>query len=145
MEDDKDHPYYVYLCKMRELSARYTEDNVKEIEKEFEKMVIEILDRPPKRDERDEIACKWCTKVVSKKSIVRHMTTCKLRDDNIRKLELKMNIEYQPLDKNVCRFCNKTFQKANDLSSHFTDCDNRKMYYDELLIKEKIFDETCIL
>jgi uncharacterized membrane-anchored protein len=58
-----------------------------------------------------------------------HLKICKLKDDEIRLLELERDIEPDfPECSKECRFCNKFFSRVDNLNRHIGVCKERKEY-----------------
>ena len=80
--------------------------------------------------------CKYCMSMLSKKShLDRHLLTCKMKDDPIRQLEIKANIEFKPPSPNTCRFCKSTFHNCSNLNKHLKICKEIKIYKEQLQLK----------
>lgn len=76
--------------------------------------------------------CAYCLKVFPSK-LERHMKTCRMKDDDIRRLEMQLNKQYAPTDSNVCRFCKAAFSKSCHAKRHMALCRERDAYR-ELLV-----------
>ena len=71
--------------------------------------------------------CTWCLNNffnISTKN--RHMSTCKLINDPLRKLEIEKGIIPDEHADNSCRFCNKVYSRKSNLNRHF--CKEREDY-----------------
>jgi len=71
--------------------------------------------------------CTWCLNNffnISTKN--RHMSTCKLINDPLRKLEIEKGIIPDEHADNSCRFCNKVYSRKSNLNRHF--CKEREEY-----------------
>jgi hypothetical protein len=63
-----------------------------------------------------------------------HKHICKLKNDPIRLLEIKLNIKIEiPDNECECRFCNKEFSRIDSLHRHTITCKSRKEYLENLL------------
>jgi len=74
------------------------------------------------------VKCQFCCKIYSStkyKNI--HEETCKLKDDHVRCLEMKLNIDFEAVSPQHCRFCNTTFSKAN-IARHLIRCKAKQDY-----------------
>jgi hypothetical protein len=91
--------------------------------------------------------CQFClntfsTSIYKKK----HEKICKFRKDEIRNLEIELDIEpLTPESKTECRFCNKNMSRLFTLKEH--KCKERVQYQEQLLkqkqeTNEKIFHQT---
>ena len=84
------------------------------------------------KDSLGEQNCKWCLKTYfNTGSLNRHIKTCKLVDDPIRKLEMEQSIKID-LNQPVCRFCNKTFTRTSSSNKHQPSCESKGAYIDKL-------------
>lgn len=70
---------------------------------------------------------------VTKQRLTSHIQSCRLKDDCIRHMELKMNKSVQ-LDPSstTCRFCSNTFFDVRNLHRHDKICKNKQIYKDSL-------------
>jgi hypothetical protein len=67
-----------------------------------------------------------------------HLKTCRLKDDEIRLLELERDIEPDlPECSKECRFCNKLYSTKGNLNRHITVCKERKEYK-KIILKHPI-------
>lgn len=64
-----------------------------------------------------------------------HSQKCKSRDDPVRLLEIKLNVQLDnvPDNHNQCRFCNKIFSDFHSKIRHLPICKKRKDYHQQLL------------
>ena len=62
-------------------------------------------------EEVEEYKCEYCLKVFKEKRILKvHNESCKWKDDPIRKLEIDLGIEIEPLNSSKkCRYCENMF------------------------------------
>ena len=58
-----------------------------------------------------------------------------MKDDPIRQLEMKANIEFQPPPPNTCRFCKSAFSRTSSLNRHLHDCKEIEIYKEQLQLK----------
>ena len=76
--------------------------------------------------------CIWClNKFFNISTKNRHVNTCKMLNDPLRKLEIEKGIIPEEHADNSCRFCNKVYSRKSNLNKHF--CKERE----ERLIKLK--------
>ena len=80
--------------------------------------------------------CKYCNMNFGK-HIKRHETVCKLGNDEVRLLEIELDIPYKSHDKLTCRFCNKIFTRSDTIAKHDKKCDDKQIYYETLKKKQK--------
>ena len=95
-------------------------------------------------DSENKFKCKWCMKIYSSNAhLKRHIQSCKLLNDEIRQLEMKLIIKYE--HNNVyCRFCNISFSKPCNLSRHYHICPCKETYKLKLLERLKKQDNQNI-
>jgi len=65
----------------------------------------------------------------------KHVKICPLKDDEIRKMELKTDTQFVPPPPNTCRFCKECFSRSTCLSRHLETCRERKIYKEQLEMK----------
>ena len=77
--------------------------------------------------------CEYCVQSIDTKNISRHTSSCYLKNDRARSLEIilkkKVNI---PTDKCVCRFCNIIFKRSDYRKKHNNICKSRSEYIEKL-------------
>ena len=82
--------------------------------------------------ENSSIKCRFCCKLYSSEKYKNiHEETCKLKDDHVRCLEMKLNIDFEAVSPQHCRFCNTTFSKAN-IARHLIRCKAKQDYKEKL-------------
>ena len=80
--------------------------------------------------------CVYCKHSFSRTThLTRHMKTCKMKDDPIRQLEIKANIEFTPPPPNTCRFCKTSFTQSCSLLRHVKTCKEIEIYKEQLQLK----------
>jgi len=86
-----------------------------------------------KDGQNEHSRCVYCLKVYSSVSERnRHITKCKLKEDHVRCLELKLEITPESIPKNKCRFCLKDFFNSSSLSRHDITCKAKEEYKEKL-------------
>ena len=85
-----------------------------------------------------DLKCKYCNKKLSLiQSKQRHEKTCKFQNDEVRNLEIELNIELNIEYSNTkCRFCDKEM-RVDNLQRHESICKKKKEYLEELLKLKK--------
>jgi hypothetical protein len=75
--------------------------------------------------------CKFCLKTLStKKCYNDHVNKCKFSDCYIRKKEIELGIEIEPIYQSTCcRYCNKTYSRNSQLIQHYKSCVKKDEYY----------------
>ena len=68
--------------------------------------------------------CIYCLKSFVR--IEKHI--CKMKDDYVRRIEMKLDIEPEKVDKDVCRFCQKQFMRSDSLNRHLLICKEKDKY-----------------
>ena len=89
--------------------------------------------------------CLWCQKnYTSNAHLKRHLKTCKLKDNEIRKLEIQTDTTFVP--STTCKYCNIKFSNSYNLSRHMKKCNERDIYKLELLnkLKEKTKSQPAV-
>jgi hypothetical protein len=83
--------------------------------------------------------CKFCLNTFFNiSSLKRHNSTCKLKNDPVRLLEIENGITPKiPELKTECRFCNKVLFNTSKLNSHLLICKEREEYHNRLLNMEQ--------
>ena len=81
-----------------------------------------------------EINCTWCLKKFkSNKNLTRHLLVCKFKDCEIRKLEIDLGKEIEPIyECNSCRYCNKAYSTNGKVLQHVKNCGNMLNYKKQL-------------
>jgi hypothetical protein len=79
--------------------------------------------------------CQYCQKVISRQyRIQSHEDKCRLKDDHVRKLEMKLNKSVVlDCESKTCRFCNNSYSNLKNLHRHDKVCKYKNAYYDQLL------------
>jgi len=96
----------------------------REKEKEVEKEEIE---------QQEFYKCQYCCKEFEvKRYCKQHESSCKLRYDPVRILEMELNIKLDIYYDKECRFCDKTFARQCNLTNHYLICKNRTEYLNSL-------------
>ena len=99
------------------------------------KMNVEnILKQQEIQNESDFKECMYCFKeFVNKKGYTRHISTCKYKDDETRKLELELNIDPFISNKLQCRFCKNYYTTTYRMSTHYRACKEKRDYHEKLV------------
>ena len=84
-----------------------------------------------------ENKCEYCHKVFSSQNYL-ELHKCKLKDDQIRILEMKLKINVN-IEPKKCRYCFKTFARTNAANVHMKTCKRKETYLDSL---EKLLNGT---
>mgnify|MGYP001498123828 CR=1 FL=1 len=80
------------------------------------------------RDTQNDLRCKYCNKICGK-HLKRHEKNCKLAKDEIRILEIELDIPFKVCDKLTCRFCNKSFSRVSNVTQHQITCNDKQIYF----------------
>ena len=89
---------------------------------------------PPK----DTLKCKYCLETYSRiDSLKRHIETCKEKNDVVRRLEVKLDIQVDIRKDKMCRFCRKEFSQKCSLGRHINTCKKKQEYRKYLERKDK--------
>ena len=79
-----------------------------------------------------ENQCEYCHKVLSSQyNLELHKETCKLKDDPVRILEMKLNLPIQILP-NKCRYCENVFARSDGANIHMQTCSEKQLYIESL-------------
>jgi len=87
------------------------------------------------RKHKANFKCEYCHVLLYRPCKLKsHMEICKMKDDEVRKLEMELNKEVI-LDprSNMCRFCNKEYLNVRNLHRHDKICKAKEEYKEELL------------
>ena len=80
--------------------------------------------------------CNYCKKIFQRKQeCKKHLNICKMKNDPIRQLEIKANVEFVPPPPNTCRFCKASFTQSHNLSKHLKTCKEIDIYKEQLQLK----------
>lgn len=93
----------------------------------------------PENNANDNLRCEYCNHVSSTTfRLQTHKKICKMQDDNVRKLEMKL-CKMVVLDPNskTCRFCARSFFNLNNLHRHDKVCKEKETYRLSLLKENK--------
>ena len=85
--------------------------------------------------------CHFCMKLFSRNdNCTYHIKTCKMKNDHIRQLEIKLGIEYKHVSSKHCRYCNSFFTQSHNLIKHMNSCKAKQIYKQKLELKEMEFE-----
>ena len=77
--------------------------------------------------------CVYCQQQFKRVDIKNnHENKCKLKDDYIRNLELKLDKNVKIDNGNCCRFCDNEFTRKDNLKVHYKTCKIKEVYKKEL-------------
>ena len=65
-----------------------------------------------------------------------------MKDDYVRRLEMKLDIEPKKTENNTCRFCNVRFTRRDNLTTHLSVC-QEKDKYEKMLEKQLKEKDLC--
>ena len=120
-------------------SSQEAEKNSQEAEKNRKKQSISNQEAIKKQSNPNE--CKYCLKVFTRKTNCKsHLEICKMRDNEVRCLELKAKVDIEHTSKSTCRFCNLKFSRTTNAMSHMKTCPAKEEYREHL--KKLIKNET---
>ena len=88
--------------------------------------------------------CKYCETVFKRnQNLQNHFNICKEKKDDVRCLEIRLDINYYPKNKNKyeCRFCHSNSTTSSHLNRHLTTCKAKQEYREHL--KKLIKKETA--
>ena len=90
--------------------------------------------------EPNHMKCAYCLKVFTRKwSLKKHLErNCTEKTDDIRQLEMKLDIEVPFISIHECRFCGYESKKSSHVTTHKTTCKMRINYKEYLVQKLKI-------
>jgi len=91
--------------------------------------------------------CQYCN-IECGTNIKRHESNCKLRNDNVRILEIKLGIPYEECDKLKCKYCKENFTRIDNINRHNPICKQKNAYLESLqqmYNKQKIIGYIYIL
>ena len=96
-----------------------------------------------------EYRCKHCLNMyTSIKTYKKHESSCKMKDDHVRQMEIRLGITPEVPLPNVCRFCNTEFSRQNNMNVHQRTCKAKDVYQKELenrLITTLVPQETSAM
>jgi hypothetical protein len=82
--------------------------------------------------------CQYCQKIISRQCrLQRHEDKCRLKNDPIRLIELKLQKDVTLPNDNSCRFCLKSFYNICSLHRHDSTCNAKKVYHESLLKEQQ--------
>ena len=80
--------------------------------------------------------CNFCGKLLSNKTnLNQHIKKCDLKDDLIRDLEIKLNIQCSVFNNKLCRFCNNSYSTTGHCTRHIKTCVFKQEYRKSLEAK----------
>ena len=93
---------------------------------------------PPKSTQNSKLKCKFCQEIYSRTdSLKRHIESrCREKTDDVRRLEIKLDIKVKLRKDNICRFCNKEYSQKCSLGRHLKTCKKKQEYRKELERKD---------
>jgi hypothetical protein len=92
--------------------------------------IIQQIQEDLVTDKKVERLCNYCMKeFVSKQTLQKHQKRCKERYDDVRCLEIKLNIPIEPWSNKKCRFCNEyQSEQLGNVKRHHKTCKARTEY-----------------
>ena len=110
-------------------------------EKHF-KLLNESLNEVADKSNPNE--CKYCLKVFTRYTNCKsHVKFCKMRNDEVRCLELKAKVDIEQVSKSTCRFCHNDFSQVTHATRHMKICAAKEEYREHL--KKLIKKETATI
>ena len=85
-------------------------------------------DDDPEEKEEGGVYCMYCDKQLSKVQWKKHHEERCIENDEVRKMEIKLGIEYNKPQPNQCRFCLKVLARTSVLKNHISVCKQKKAY-----------------
>ena len=88
------------------------------------------------------LQCIYCTKLYTTNKILRkHLKTCKMKNNEIRKLEIETNM-IPTQTTTICKYCSKNYSKSGNLGRHSKTCklkDEYREHLETLVAKKSYF------
>lgn len=77
--------------------------------------------------------CIYCQNIFKRNDTMqKHKKKCKLKDDYIRNIEIKLGKEVKLKNDLECRFCFKLFGRNDNLNRHYKTCKQKEIYKERL-------------
>jgi len=107
-------------------------------------LIANVRNEERTEEKLEKNQCEYCLhKSNSRPNHTAHLKRCKLKDCEIRKLEMSTKTEFVPPPPNTCRFCKCTFSRTQHLSRHLNTCKEKEEYKKQLDIRyQQITNKT---
>ena len=91
--------------------------------------------------EKNNVRCKYCFQNMrNERNRSTHESRCKMADDHVRQLELRLKIHVElPDSDSQCRFCSRDFSRKDNLRQHYPSCKAKRHYAIDL---ERMMDNA---